>query len=80
MATKRNPVRKNSIEVKILENVGHLPLAYITASVHGLEDVAERLAAELGDNVPTWPRGENSLPSDAPSPGYLQWMHKLSTE
>ncbi|KAL6957095.1 hypothetical protein U1Q18_046014 [Sarracenia purpurea var. burkii] len=44
--------------VKILENAGHLPLAYITASVHGLQDIAERLATELGDNVPTLPEGK----------------------
>ncbi|XP_059647627.1 coatomer subunit alpha-1-like [Cornus florida] len=44
--------------VKILEKAGHLPLAYITASVHGLQDVAEGLAAELGDNVPTLPEGK----------------------
>ncbi|GFZ20525.1 coatomer, alpha subunit [Actinidia rufa] len=44
--------------VKILENAGHLPLAYITASVHGLEDVAERLSTELGDNVPALPEGK----------------------
>ena len=44
--------------IKILENVGHLPLAYITASVHGLHDIAERLAAELGDNVPSLPEGK----------------------
>ncbi|WOG91978.1 hypothetical protein DCAR_0311234 [Daucus carota subsp. sativus] len=42
--------------VKILESAGHLPLAYITASVHGLHDVAERLAAELGDKVPPLPK------------------------
>ncbi|KAK2971508.1 hypothetical protein RJ640_020914 [Escallonia rubra] len=48
--------------VKILENAGHLPLAYITASVHGLQGVAERLAADLGDNVPVLPeRGSASL-------------------
>ncbi|KAF2301912.1 hypothetical protein GH714_030350 [Hevea brasiliensis] len=47
--------------VKILENAGHLPLAYITAKVHGLEDLAERLAAELGDNVPSVP--EDKVPS-----------------
>ncbi|XP_010555272.1 PREDICTED: coatomer subunit alpha-1-like [Tarenaya hassleriana] len=41
--------------VKILEGAGHLPLAYITASIHGLHDIAERLAAELGDNVPSLP-------------------------
>ncbi|GFY94974.1 coatomer, alpha subunit [Actinidia rufa] len=44
--------------VKILESSGHLPLAYITASVHGLHDVVERLGAELGDNVPTLPEGK----------------------
>ncbi|GFY94396.1 coatomer, alpha subunit [Actinidia rufa] len=44
--------------VKILENAGHLPLAYITASVHGLADVAERLSTELGDNVPALPEGK----------------------
>ncbi|KAF2540122.1 hypothetical protein F2Q68_00028582 [Brassica cretica] len=44
--------------VKILENAGHLPLAYITASVHGLKDVAERLATELGENVPSLPEGK----------------------
>ncbi|KAM1098516.1 hypothetical protein ACFX2I_015754 [Malus domestica] len=44
--------------IKILENVGHLSLAYITASVHGLHDVAERLSAELGENVPTLPQGK----------------------
>ncbi|KAF5730128.1 coatomer subunit alpha-1 [Tripterygium wilfordii] len=44
--------------VKILENVGHLPLAYITAKTHGLQDTAERLAAELGDNIPSLPKGK----------------------
>ncbi|XP_050376939.1 coatomer subunit alpha-1-like [Argentina anserina] len=44
--------------IKILENVGHLPLAYITAKNHGLHDIAERLAAELGDNLPTLPEGK----------------------
>ncbi|KAF5734159.1 coatomer subunit alpha-1 [Tripterygium wilfordii] len=44
--------------VKILENVGHLPLAYITAKTHGLQDAAERLAAELGDNIPSLQEGK----------------------
>ncbi|WCJ40918.1 Coatomer alpha subunit [Euphorbia peplus] len=44
--------------VKILENAGHLPLAYITAKTHGLEDVAERLATELGDDIPSLPKGK----------------------
>ncbi|XP_038973835.1 coatomer subunit alpha-3-like [Phoenix dactylifera] len=43
---------------KILENAGHLPLAYITASIHGLTEIADRLAAELGDNVPSLPEGK----------------------
>ncbi|GAU21040.1 hypothetical protein TSUD_132520 [Trifolium subterraneum] len=54
--------------VKILENVGHLPLAYITASTHGLHDVAERLAAELGDNVPSLPEGKVPSLLIPPSP------------
>ncbi|KAJ6827882.1 coatomer subunit alpha-1-like [Iris pallida] len=45
--------------VKILENAGHLPLAYVTASTHGLTEVADRLAAELEQKgiVPTVPEG-----------------------
>lgn len=54
--------------VKILESAGHLPLAYITASVHGLQDVAERLAAELGDNVPSVPEGKARSLLMPPSP------------
>ncbi|CAI8616908.1 unnamed protein product [Vicia faba] len=54
--------------VKILENVGHLPLAYITASTHGLQDIAERLAAELGDNVPSLPEGKVPSLLIPPSP------------
>ncbi|WOH04305.1 hypothetical protein DCAR_0623714 [Daucus carota subsp. sativus] len=54
--------------VKILENAGHLPLAYITASVHGLNDTAERLAAELGDKVPPLPKGKQSSLLMPPSP------------
>ncbi|KAG1354429.1 coatomer subunit alpha-1 [Cocos nucifera] len=46
--------------VKILENAGHLPLAYVTAATHGLTEVADRLAAELGDNVPSIPEGKVS--------------------
>ncbi|XP_030549540.1 coatomer subunit alpha-2-like [Rhodamnia argentea] len=44
--------------VKILENAGQLHLAYTSASVHGLQDVAERLAAELGDSIPSLPDGK----------------------
>ncbi|KAF9586896.1 hypothetical protein IFM89_039873, partial [Coptis chinensis] len=44
--------------VKVLEKAGHLPLAYVTASVHGLKEDADRLAKELGDNVPSLPHGK----------------------
>ncbi|KAL2512962.1 Coatomer subunit alpha-2 [Abeliophyllum distichum] len=54
--------------VKILENAGHLPLAYITASVHGLHDIANRLAVELGDNVPSLPEGKKASLLMPPSP------------
>ncbi|WOG82334.1 hypothetical protein DCAR_0101497 [Daucus carota subsp. sativus] len=54
--------------VKILENAGHLPLAYITASVHGLNEVAERLAAALGDNVPTLPTNKSPSLLIPPTP------------
>lgn len=33
--------------VRILEESGHVPLAYVTAATHGLAEAAERLAAEL---------------------------------
>lgn len=45
--------------VKILETAGQLPLAYITASLHGLTEVAERLAAELGADAPALPEGKD---------------------
>ncbi|CAN1150612.1 Coatomer subunit alpha-1 [Linum perenne] len=54
--------------VKILENAGHIPLAYITAKVHGLEDVAERLAADLGDDIPSLPEGKVASLLTPPSP------------
>ncbi|PKA61099.1 Coatomer subunit alpha-1 [Apostasia shenzhenica] len=54
--------------VKILENVGHLPLAYITASTHGLAEAAERLATELGDNLPVMPEGKTRSLMLPPAP------------
>ncbi|XP_058098700.1 coatomer subunit alpha-1-like isoform X2 [Magnolia sinica] len=54
--------------VKILENCGHLPLAYVTASVHGLTEVTDRLAAELGDNVPALPEGKSPSLLMPPAP------------
>lgn len=47
--------------VKILENAGQLPLAFVTASVHGLVETADRLAADLGDSVPSLP--QDKVPS-----------------
>ncbi|GJN09183.1 hypothetical protein PR202_ga27165 [Eleusine coracana subsp. coracana] len=41
--------------VEILENAGQLPLAYVTAVTHGLTEIAERIGAELGENVPSLP-------------------------
>jgi coatomer protein complex subunit alpha (xenin) len=54
--------------VKILESVDHLPLAYIAAKVHGLHDIAERLEAKLGDNVPSLPEGKSPSLLMPPSP------------
>jgi coatomer protein complex subunit alpha (xenin) len=54
--------------VKILENAGHLPLAYAAAKVHGLEDVVERLAAELGDDIPSFPKGKEPSLLMPPAP------------
>ncbi|KAK6916617.1 WD40 repeat [Dillenia turbinata] len=54
--------------VKILENAGHIPLAYITASVHGLEDVAERLSDKLDGNFPTLPNGKEPSLLIPPAP------------
>ncbi|KAJ8762252.1 hypothetical protein K2173_007408 [Erythroxylum novogranatense] len=54
--------------VKILENAGHLPLAYITATTHGLHDIADRLAAELEDNLPKIPEGKSPSLLMPPSP------------
>ncbi|KAJ7522181.1 hypothetical protein O6H91_19G086400 [Diphasiastrum complanatum] len=53
--------------VRILEESGHLPLAYVSAAVHGLEDVAEKLAGEVGGNVPL-PSKEKSKLLLPPSP------------
>ncbi|XP_010933645.1 coatomer subunit alpha-1 [Elaeis guineensis] len=54
--------------VTILERTGHLPLAYVTAATHGLAEVADRLAAELGDNVPSVPEGKVSSLLMPPQP------------
>lgn len=44
--------------VTILENAGHLHLAYVTASTHGLHDFADRIAEKLGGNLPILPKGK----------------------
>ncbi|KAJ8763363.1 hypothetical protein K2173_002246 [Erythroxylum novogranatense] len=54
--------------VKIMESAGHLPLAYIMAKVHGLQDIADRLAKELGDNVPSVPEGKKPSLLMPPAP------------
>ncbi|KAH9314227.1 hypothetical protein KI387_022854, partial [Taxus chinensis] len=54
--------------IKILQESGHLPLAYVTASVHGLTDIADKLAAELGGNLPTLPPGRKSSLLMPPAP------------
>ena len=46
--------------IKILEEYGHFPLAYVTATIHGITEVADRIVAELGDNLPTLPPGKKS--------------------
>ncbi|XP_042477803.1 coatomer subunit alpha-1-like [Macadamia integrifolia] len=43
---------------KILENAGHLSLAYVTAKVHRLNEIADRLATELGDTAPSVSQGK----------------------
>ncbi|GAA0140874.1 vesicle coat protein [Lithospermum erythrorhizon] len=54
--------------VIILENAGHLPLAYITASTHGLQEAADRLAEKLGDSVPSIPQGKTASLLMPPKP------------
>ncbi|KAM3304599.1 coatomer subunit alpha-1 [Capsicum chacoense] len=54
--------------VKILKNAGHLPLAYVAATVHGLKDTAERLAEELGDNIPSLPKEKKASLLQPPTP------------
>ncbi|KAH7297052.1 hypothetical protein KP509_26G051100 [Ceratopteris richardii] len=52
--------------IKMLEESGHLALAYATAAIHGFADTANRLADELGSSVPILPeKSELLLP---PSP------------
>ena len=54
--------------VEILENTGQLALAYVTAATHGLTEIADRLAAELGENVPSLPDGKASSLLIPPAP------------
>eukprot|EP00271_Cylindrocystis_brebissonii_P015583 TRINITY_DN38517_c0_g1_i1.p1 TRINITY_DN38517_c0_g1~~TRINITY_DN38517_c0_g1_i1.p1 ORF type:complete len:1219 (-),score=248.13 TRINITY_DN38517_c0_g1_i1:158-3814(-) len=54
--------------VRILEEAGHVPLAYVTAATHGLTETAERLAADLGDKVPALPSPEASKLLLPPTP------------
>lgn len=54
--------------VKILEESHHLPLAYATAKVHGLTEVAEELEKQLGENVPDIPSEDKSSLLMPPTP------------
>ncbi|VAI11352.1 unnamed protein product [Triticum turgidum subsp. durum] len=54
--------------VEILENAGQLPLAYVTAATHGLTEIAERLAGELGEDVPSLPEGKTRSLLIPPAP------------
>jgi coatomer subunit alpha len=46
-----------------LENAGQLPLAYVLVVTYGLTEIAERIAAELGEHVPLLPEEKShSLP------------------
>lgn len=55
--------------VKILEDSHHLPLAYVTAKVHGLTEAAEELERQLGEgNLPSLPPQEKSVLLMPPTP------------
>ncbi|RCV25117.1 hypothetical protein SETIT_5G140600v2 [Setaria italica] len=54
--------------VEILENAGQLALAYVTAVTHGLTEIADRLSAELGENVPSVSDGKTSSLLIPPAP------------
>eukprot|EP00039_Didymoeca_costata_P018608 m.334182 g.334182 ORF g.334182 m.334182 type:complete len:1220 (+) comp17307_c0_seq1:152-3811(+) len=59
--------------VKILKNVGQLPLAYVTAKTHGLES-ADELAALIGDDLPpTNPDAKLLLPPEPVSQNQERW-------
>eukprot|EP00761_Pharyngomonas_kirbyi_P012187 gb/GECH01012214.1/.p1 GENE.gb/GECH01012214.1/~~gb/GECH01012214.1/.p1 ORF type:complete len:1200 (+),score=300.25 gb/GECH01012214.1/:1-3600(+) len=52
--------------VKTLQDVGQTTLAYITAANHGLEETAEELKEQLGDNVPELPKEPKLLAPPRP--------------
>lgn len=55
--------------VKILEDAHHLPLAYVTAKVHGLTEAAEELERQLGEgNLPSLPSQEKLVLLMPPTP------------
>jgi coatomer subunit alpha len=43
-----------------LENAGQLPLAYVLVVTYGLTEIAERIAAELGEHVPLLPEEKST--------------------
>jgi hypothetical protein len=53
------------LQIKILEESGQLPLAYVAASVHGLAEDADRLGASLPD-LPDLPPASGLLMPPTP--------------
>ncbi|XP_071733917.1 coatomer subunit alpha-1-like [Rutidosis leptorrhynchoides] len=54
--------------IKILENAGHLHLAFATAKTHGLNEIAEDLDAKLNGEVPNLPSGRTRSLLIPPTP------------
>ena len=48
-------------QVRILEDSGQLPLAYVAAATHGLHEEAERIGQALGDDLPDLPETSQLL-------------------
>ncbi|KXZ51367.1 hypothetical protein GPECTOR_13g856 [Gonium pectorale] len=60
-------------QVRILEESGQLPLAYVAAATHGIEEDAERIANKLGGEVPEVPDGASALLIQPPQPMEENW-------
>ncbi|GAX83376.1 hypothetical protein CEUSTIGMA_g10801.t1 [Chlamydomonas eustigma] len=53
-------------QVRILEESGQLPLAYVAATTHGLQEDTDRLAQALGDDLPELPSAAQLMLPPAP--------------